>query len=355
LLQGLPGLRNGRPVPDRNQAEPEAKTAEKKNDQEGTGAVSVVVMDGGAAANADLPIHVELLKIRDVRTTDPAALLDATADLSSGDVVAIEYRLPDSQEILRAELTAKPLPDEVPVYSGPVLEAMNLIGGAELKRQAKMKADAGADGAAQTENSSEGTNGDGLERRELKFDERGRAVILSSSKSSGVLPGVVVLLSAHAVPEEQIAAEWKPFLASHHLTVAIPMNPENTALTSEDIPLIATTLNGISSGGRADLRRVVLVADREQATLSLQTAFGGPSPIRGIALTSGWFPSADLDGLNGDQQTMLMLETPKDAQAKLLLEKSRASLGKLGFWTPKSGENTAAETIANWSLQLRAF
>lgn len=233
-----------------------------------------------------------------------------------------------------------------------------MIGGAELMRQAKMKTgaeDSGDIRSPKAEEDAEKTQVDGIQRRELKFDERGRAIVFSASKPSGVLPGVVVLLSANGIPEEQILGQWRSWLESHHLILAIPVNPDNAVLTADDVPLIMTTLNGVSSGGRADLRRVVVVADRDQSRLALTTVFGGPSPIRGIAMTSGWFSKNDIAGLEGNGHSVLFLESPKNNQSKLLLEKSREELEKLGFATPIPASSDPARTIADWTLRLRAF
>lgn len=358
LLKGLPGAPNlgplnpGRPLLKKS----DDKQQEKKPEKSGTGSVSVAVLEGGAAAAAGLPVQVDLIKIGESKIGSTADLFQATSGLNVGDAISIEYRLPDSGEVLKADLKVQKSPTQITEFSASVLEAVSMIGGAELLRQAKMKTGADdSDAKSAKVEDVEKPQVDGIQRRELKFDERGRAIVFSSSKPSGVLPGVVVLLSANGIPEEQILGQWKSWLESHHLILAIPINPDSTALTADDVPLITTTLNGVSSGGRADLRRVVVVADRDQSRLALTTVFGGPSPIRGIAMTSGWFSKNDVAGLEGNGHSVLFLESPKNNQSKLLQEKSREELQKLGFAAPIPSNTDPARTIADWTLRLRAF
>jgi S1-C subfamily serine protease len=359
LLKGLPGAPNlgplnpGRPLPKKS----DDKKQEKKPEKSGAGSVSVAVLEGGAAAAAGLPAQIDLVKIGDSQIGSTADLFQATSELNVGDAISIEYRLPDSSDVLKAELTIQKSPTQITEFSASVLEAVSMIGNAELLRQAKMKTgtDDSDDAKSSIAEDAAKPQVDGIQRRELKFDERGRAIVFSSSKPSGVLPGVVVLLSANDIPEEQILGQWRSWLESHHLILAIPINPDNAVLTADDVPLIMTTLNGVSSGGRADLRRVVAVADREQSRLALTTVFGGPSPIRGIAMTSGWFSKNDVAGLEGNGHSVLFLESPKNNQSKLLLEKSREELQKLGFGTPTPSSSDPTRTIADWSLRLRAF
>ena len=116
-----------------------------------------------------------------------------------------------------------------------------------------------------------------------------------------------------------------------------------------------------------DLRRVVVVADRLQSSLAWQCTFGGPSTIRGIALTDGWFSSSEIQGVEGAGHSVLLLDSTQGAQAKALRELSRKSLTDAGFWAPlptasdetdasdNAAENRGVRCIADWSLLMRSF
>jgi hypothetical protein len=180
------------------------------------------------------------------------------------------------------------------------------------------------------------------------------------------MPGIIILLSADATSEEDIARQWGPLLKSHCLAVAIPHSPESARLTTDDIPLVMTTIRALVSQTGADLRRVVVVADRPQSSLAWQCVFGGPLTIRCIALTEGWFSGSEIQGVEGAGHSVLLLDRTPGAEAKALRELSRKSLTKSGFWAPfpaAADENSdtedakirAARCIADWSLLVQSF
>jgi len=351
-------LRPGQ-APEPGPAGPEPAPAAKAGEE--SDSVALVVINETPAARAKLPERIELLKLNDEKTTSPGELIVLMAELQVGSKTRIEYRSPGQTEVKTAELSAAEFPEGVIRLSNEVLDAIRAAGESKTVAAADLpNADAAADlpnaDAADVAPDAEKTGAAGdVQRKELTFEGRGRCVVFSSSSPSSILPGIVILLSAQGVSEEQILQEWKPFLDSHRLVVAVPINPENSPLTPDDIPLVMTSLQGLAAGTGADLRRIVVVAGREQSRLAWQMTFGGPSPIRGIALTNGWFSAKDLEGADGTGSSVLLLESPSNAQAKALLAQSRDALQKSGFRVSRPTDGEAVRAMADWSLLLRSF
>ena len=236
-------------------------------------------------------------------------------------------------------------------------ELLNEISVVSQENLAKLKAEKDATKDApvvEEETPKEGSAGN-IERRELSFDERGRAIVFGSSNPSGILPGIVILLSAETESEDQILTRWKPFLDSHKLMVAIPVNPEKSRLTSDDIPLVMTLIQSLAGRSKADLRRIVVVGNREQSQLAWQLVFGGPSPIRGIALNNGWISAAEVGSVDGADKSVLLLDQPTTNQAQALMAQCQEALRKSGFWTARPSDSETERTIADWSILLRSF
>jgi len=324
----------------------------------------IVVNDSPTAAQIG-PVGIEVVSLNAADTPSLAELSIAVAELIPGSVAKIEYRIPGETKTQTAEITAASRPENVIELSNIVLEQIQKSRPSSgAKNTASGNADTKGDPADKSP-ASPTTNG--VARREFNFEERGRCVVLSSSDSSQVMPGIIILLSADKTSEEDIVRRWGPVLKSHCLTVAIPQNPESSRLTPDDIPLVMTTIRALVSQAGADLRRVVVVADRPQASMAWQCTFGGPSTIRGIALTDGWFSGSQIQGVVGAGHSVLLLDSTPGAQAKALRELSHKSLTDAGFWAPlptatdetdnsdDAGENRAVRCIADWSLQIRSF
>jgi len=329
----------------------------KNTDAETTeDSVSLIVVNDSPAAEKNVPTRVEVLSLNGAKTTSLAALAVATEDVTPGSVAKLEYRALSESGTLTTELTASSRPDSVIELSADVL--------AQIQQMRPVVAESDANGkdvASITEGASSVND---VTRQEFSFEERGRCVVLSSSKPSSVMPAIVILLSAHETSEEEIVRHWSPFLHSHCLSVVIPHNPEAARLTTEDIPLILTSIRAMVSRGGADLRRVVVVADRAQSALAWQCAFGGPSTVRGIVLTDGWFSSSEVQSVDGAGHSVLLLDAAEGAQSRALFDLSRKSLKAAGFWAPLPTASTVGEdsqgdrgvrTIADWSLQMRSF
>ena len=328
-------------------AQPEPHAQPDPADQ--SDSVPLLVVNKSPAAKAGLDGRVEILRINAVTTASFGELQVALDEVVEGTTVVVEYHAAGDAEVKTAEIVAEARPERVTRLSDDFLLAIDAVGKAAQQALSAIADQAEAAAATESPPTSD------VQRREMSFDDRGRGVVFSGTTSGGILPGVVILLSAHGVSEEEILRQWKPVLDSHKLVVAVPINPENTVLTADDIPLVMTTIQRLAAGSKADLRRIALVADRSQSDLAWQIVFGSSSPIRGIALTNGWISSSDARTANGKGHSVLLLESPQNAQSAALLTLSRDELRKAGFWAAMPADNNPIREIADWSLLLRAF
>ena len=344
LLQNLPL----EPKPPAEQNPDEGKTDEKSD------AVPLLVINETSAAKSGLPQRVELMKINGTATPDSGELFTALADFQAGDKLSIDYRIPGQPDLKSSEITTQTRPENVIRLSAELLKEISVVSQENL---AEMKTDDGASKEAPSNDARtpDQSSTDQVERRELSFDERGRAIVFGSSNPSGILPGIVILLSADQESEDQILTKWKPFLDSHKLMVAIPVNPEKSRLTPDDIPLVMTMIQSLAGRSKADLRRIVVVGNREQAQVAWQLVFGGPSPIRGIALNNGWISAAEASTVDGADKAVLLLDQPTNNQALALMSQCQEALRKSGFWAARPADSETERTIADWSILLRAF
>jgi len=324
--------------------------------------VSLIVVNDSPTAANNVPARIEVISLNAASTTSLAKLAVAVDELVPGAVARIEYRVPGETTTQTAEITASTRPETVVALSDVVLEQIQksrtLLG-------AKNAVSDDFETAGDSIDKSKTTSlANGVARREFDFNERGSCVVLSSPHSSPVMPGMIILLSAHETSEEEIVRRWGPVLKSHCLTVAIPQNLESAPLTLDDIPLVIMTTRTPVSRAGVDLRRIVVVADRSQSSLAWQCTFGGPSTIRGIALTEGWFSSSEIQSVEGAGLSVLLLDQAQGTQAKALRELSQKSLTDAGFWAPlptASGathdidENRVVMCIADWSMLIRSF
>ena len=311
--------------------------------------VPLLVVNKSPAAKAGLEGRVEILRINATKTASLGELQVVLEEVVEGTKIVVEYRNSGDPAVKTAEIIAEARPALVTRLSDGFLLALDATGNAAQQAQPADADRPKAIAAAESPSTAD------IQRRELSFDDLGRSVVLSGESSGGIKPGIVILLSAQGVSEEEILRQWKPVLDSHKLVVAVPINPENTVLTADDIPLVTMTIQRLAAGSKADLRRIALVADRSQSDLAWQLVFDGSSPIRGIALMNGWISSSDARTANGNGHSVLLLESPRNAQSSALLTLSRDELRKAGFWAAMPADDDPIREIADWSLLLRAF
>ncbi len=339
LGQLIPGLK-----PEERLPELPRIRQEQKPEEEEPQIVTLLAIDSGPAQRASMPSPFELTSLNEQPIKSLGDALVAIQDLKPEMTATLAFRKPGTQEASTVQLNLTARPETVPSLSAEFLKSFSEFGGLPEKSEEEAKSD-----------DKTTVSGD-VQRRELEFEGRGRCIVFESTQPSKVLPGVVILLSAHGQSEDQILQKWRPYLSTHRMMLMIPVNPDNAALTGVDIPLIMTGLQAVSRGSKADLRRLVVLASKEQAGLAWQANFGGPSPVRGIVLTDGWFASNDVEGVDGAGQSVLLLDPAENVQSQALLQESRNRLTKAGFWVPRPAPDAPVEkVIADWVVMLRAF
>lgn len=338
LGQLIPGLK-----PEERLPELPRVRQDQKPEEEEVQTVTLLTVDSGPAQKASVPSTFELVSLNEQPVKSLGDALVAVQDLRPEMTATAAVRTPGTDKVTTVQLNLTARPENVPSLSPEFLKTFSEFGGAPE--------------AKETPKSDDKTtlNGD-VQRRELEFEGRGRCIIFESTQPSKVLPGALILLSAHGQSEDQILQKWRPYLSTHRMMLMIPVNPDNTVLTGVDIPLIMTGIQSVSRGSKADLRRLVVLASKEQAALAWQANFGGPSPVRGIVLTDGWFASSDVEGVDGAGQSVLLLDPAENIQSQALLQESKDRLTKAGFWVPRPAPNVPVEkVIADWIVMLRAF
>jgi hypothetical protein len=84
-------------------------------------------------------------------------------------------------------------------------------------------------------------------------------------------------------------------------------------------------------------------------------ATAGVSPVRGVALTSGWLSEGDLQSAEVTGCAVLLPEEPADAQSAALLVISEKSMRAAGFPTMRMRPGDPEVSIADWTLLLSAY
>ncbi|MCA9011029.1 MAG: hypothetical protein KDB01_14865, partial [Planctomycetaceae bacterium] len=319
--------------------------------------VPLIVVNDSPVAAEHVPPGIELTSVNGNSVKSLSELALALDEIVPGAVTKIEYRIPGETATLSAEITAGTRPATVTELSDDVLDQIQKLRPAaatDAVTKAVQESDEDKEVAHQVNSPN------GVARREFNFEERGRCVVLSSTEKSSVMPGIVILLAAHNNTEEEIVQTWGPFLHSHCLTLIIPHNPESAPLTNDDIPLILTSVRAVVTRAGGDLRRVAVVADRTQASLAWDCTFGGPSVIRGIALTDGWIADHEIQGIDGAGHSVLLLDNTSGVQANALRGISRKSLTDAGFQVLQPAASVvsgtdAARCVADWSFLMRSF
>jgi S1-C subfamily serine protease len=321
--------------------------------------VPLIVVHDSPAAQV-IPTGIELLSANGIATASLAELAEAIGEVTPGSSTKIDYRVPGATETQMAEVTAGTRPEVVTELSDDLLEQIRTF---HSSMAVNFQKNAVTEPNTNPSLESETILTEGVSRREFHFAERGQCVVLSPTETGTVMLGVVILLSAHDKSEEEIMRTWKSVLKSHSVILVIPKNPEAEKLTEVDIPLVMTSLRAAVLQAGADIRRVVAVANRAQSPLAWRCAFGGPSGIRGIALTEGWISDSEIQGVEGAGYSVLLLDQTQSTQANALRDLSSKSLTEAGFWAPRpplsalteASEEHTARCIADWSFLMRSF
>ena len=306
------------------------------------GGVRLLVIPDGVIGKAGVPAQIEVMSVNGLRVTSESSLFRLTPKLISGAGVKLTYRVMGSDEEKSLEILAGQRPLTVPSVSEALLSQWEAL------------AQAIAGSSEKSEETAEAAVG--IQRSDVEIEGRGRCITLTPAGPSKRSSAPVILLSEHATSEDAILNRWKPFLESHRIQIIIPVNPDKSALTDADVPLVLSCIQQVSSAAAVDLRRTVLVASRDQAALAKQLAFDGPSGIRGVVLTTGWFSGTELEGISGLGASVMLLDTDTNAASQALKSESSQFLKKSGFWVPESRPDVSSEqNIADFSLLLRSL
>jgi serine protease Do len=321
------------PMESRGATEPDEQAPVPESD-----GVPVVVVEPSPAAAAGLRGHFIVTRVNDAPVTDRKQMQAALSGLEPGTEVVIAVRSRSDSADRTASMMPGTLDWFVPEPTGSFL---NAIAG----------------------NESEAA-GDAT-RQEWEFGERGRGIVFSAAAPASedlqagfpepLKAAPVLLLSTSGQTEDEILAAWQPYLRSRRLVILIPRNPEGGPLTEDDLPLVIACLQRANGDLKVNLERTTLVASRSEAVLTWRLATAGVSPVRGVALTSGWLSEGDVQSAEVTGCAVLLPEVPADAQSAALLAISEKSLRAAGFPIMRMRPGDPVASIADWTLLLSAF
>lgn len=310
--------------------------------EEKKGGVPLLVMPDSVMGKAGLPAQIELTSVNGTRVTSESVLFRLTPKLIAGGNVKLTYKVTGSNEEKSVEIFAGQRPLTVPSVPEELLNQWEVLAQASAANVPK---------PAETP-----ATVPGIQRNEVEIEGRGRCITLTPGGNSTRSSGPLILLSEHATSEDAILTRWKPFLESHRIQIVIPVNPDKSQLTDADVPLVLSCLQHVASVAAADLRRTVIVASRGQAALARQLAFDGPSGIRGIVLTTGWFSGTELEGVSGLGASVLLMDPDANVASTVLKNESSQILRKSGFWVPEIRRDSSSEqSVADFSVLLRSL
>lgn len=330
LAEQLPVVRPGflgllplaRPLPNAAGAAPEADAPAPDE----ASAAEVIVLQQGPAAAAGLSGRITILKVNETEIPHTERLTAAVAQLTPGRTVTLQFRRAEQSEPETISLTTTERPQALTAVQDQDRQAWLQAMG--------VTADSDAPPA----------------REDLPLNDLGHFVLLKPGQLPAACPhGLVVLLSTAGQSEESILRRWQPVMNSHALAVAIPANPENTPLSSEDLQLLSGTLMTAITQGGTDRARIVAVAAAPQADMAVPVLLGARSPVRGLAMETGWIalpPDVRREGLAN--RSVLLLDEAGDRQQQALLQQAVRQLqdGGVQVLTPATSNSTASNSTA---------
>lgn len=328
-----------------------------------TTSADVVVLEETPAKAAGLTGVVRVIEIKSPATTEAAKisnaadLIAAVDTLVEGDSVTLTCRK------LSPNQTTEGPPDAaseltVTFSSGTVPTTEQKLTNRTLLDYRNEIAD-----AAETTQQPEDVVPE-VTRQEVSLSEAGKCTVLSNSAGTqNSRPGLIVLVSASEQTEETILRQWQREIVSHRLAVAIPSNPENIRLTTEDIPLIVASVLRVVEQFKIDRTRIVLVAGPAESAIAERLAISPRSPFRGLAMESGWFSPPQGVSAGDANRRVLMLEPGRDRQTRALAQQAREAMEQAGlrvFLPSTESEqdgslDSAARRIADWSLLIKSL
>ncbi len=303
--------------------------------------LEVVVLEKGSVRAAVPESVIRLLSVDSVRTDSVGDLFAAMSRLSPLQTVPVTYLLPGNSEEKTVSITTAKVPLAPDTITSSDLQA----------------------GKNPEETGPPGTDTSPA-RQEIDMGDAGKCIVFSPPSQADRQSGLVILLSADIRSEEAVLRRWKDVIQSHELTVMIPVNPEQTALTDEDIPMIGQAMGRVITQLRIDRTRLVVVADSAQAATAKSLLLSERSPVRGVAMESGWFlPEKGFSIKGTAARWALLLEPGRDRQTQLLAIQAAAALTDAGLNVIQvSPTDDAAEPrlettkkIGDWTLLIKSL
>lgn len=308
---------------------------EVESDQSAT--VPCIVIPGGPASLAGLKGRIEVVSLNGVDVHSYPEFLMQVFQVIPQQETLLKWRAADAEpsEVREAKMVA-----------GKIPSTLSGIGDSELKL---LRGD-------QVGNSPP-------VRSEQEVADLGKCVVFRTSQAGSGLPGIVVDMTVAGLSEEAILSRWGSVLESHQLTLVIPQNSDSSALTSEDIPLIAESLAVVAADGNSDRGRVILVCDAAQADVARRLIFAPRSPIRSVVMKSGWFNASMNESLGRSRRSVLLFDSARDNQSRALFQTSEANLRSAGLRVAVASPAATSETdasaviriIADWSLEMKSL
>ena len=201
-------------------------------------------------------------------------------------------------------------------------------------------------------------------RQEEAIGEEGSKVwFFAPTEKSDSRPGLVVLLSESTTPAEAVLRRWKDVCRQYNLIPVIPVNAENTDLTTEDAALVTGAVGAVTIRFSPDPDRIVLVTSESQADLCGRLLFNP----RLAQLRSAVFQECR-PRISGLPAQMLAAKSPSvlllngvavSRQDQALQQQSVRQLSDAGAWVlTAAASDTGSELpegkIALWTVNLKA-
>jgi len=297
--------------------------------------VPVHALPSSPAAQAGLPDEAIVKEIDGTEISSVAELRKALTDVKEDQQVELTFALARDTEERSISITAKGRPDQVPSLSTEF--AGRIYGTPAASAWHRQEEKLGADGAG--------------------------VWSYVPKEESARTTGVVVLLNESTTPAEVVLNSWRSVAEEHHLLLVVPENSENSDLGREDRAVVTDAIAAVAKGRKLDMRRILLVAETQQALLCTQLLLDQKLPLLRAAVYIRSWPQ--VSGLPPEQlarkntSVLIFRQAGRSRQSQALTEQAALDMRGAGVWTltpafPTQSEPSVAERIAAWALLLKA-
>ena len=305
-------------------------------------AVPVFVLPGSAAAKAALPESIEISAFNEESVSTFGEIAMLMQAMTPDTEVTVQWRIPGAAEWETSTLRTEQRTESIPPLLPQFIERLQQRISSALPRQ-----------AADNPPPASGE----VQRQELFNDQTGSGTLLSPPLAEAFPCGLLLLLSSHELTEEQILQRWGTLLRSHALKLLVLRNPEQSALTSDDLPMVDRGLRSAISSSSIDLRRIVAVADGPQLPLAWQLSNSRRTGVRGMAVTSGTLnPSLLRNAASLPALSILQGAVSGSAEDLALAEETLKLLRENGARLTLSGDDQdLLQAISDWTITLQSL